>query len=619
MADGERQHRPRDGHVEQPPLLVQRAFNRRARVRQQPVLQPDDVHARKLQSLAAVHGDERDDVAFFLLLFPVGVERDVLEECLQPLEQRLADGIAAIQRGGQVAQIADAGFAGFSFLFLAAQFMQVAGLVEKMIRPGLQDLGLVLGGRVGQGCPRALHKLHERRKAFLRPLLEARLHQRVFHGGEHRALTFLAGGQQPLHRHVAQPPGGGVGDPQEADVVMRVNEHLEIGEEIPDLAPVEKALPADQVIAHARLAQRRFNRTRLDIGAEQDRILLPRNAVRQPGEFNLPHQLGGLLLLVAAGAQQDLRALALLRPQLLGPAARVVFDQRVGGRQDRVGRAVVLLELDDLHLGIMFFQIEQVGDLRAAPAVNALVVVAHHAEVAMLQRQRVDQLELRAVGVLILVRHDIAVFGAAGLQHVGKFIEQPQRQQDQVIEIHGVAGAQGGFVARADVLGQRAHAGVRERRRGLAPVLELAQQGENSPGVGLFALGRDAAQNFFHGRELLGFVVDDEVALVAEGLDVGAQDADAQGMERAQGRALGRFPVALPGLQVRQQLVDALLHLARGLVREGDGQDVLRRDALVDEVRDAVGDDARLAGARPGQDQNRAVKGLSGLALLRIQ
>ncbi len=42
----------------------------------------------------------------------------------------------------------------------------------------------------------------------------------------------------------------------------------------------------------------------------------------------------------------------------------------------------------------MFFQVEQVGDLRAAPAVDALVVVAHHAEVAMLQRQRVDELKL---------------------------------------------------------------------------------------------------------------------------------------------------------------------------------------------------------------------------------
>ena len=116
-------------------------------------------------------------------------------------------------------------------------------------------------------------------------------------------------------------------------------------------------------------------------------------------------------------------------------------------------------------------------------------------------------------------------------------VEQPQRQQNQIVEIHRVAGAQGGFVARADVFGQRADARIRKRRRAFAAVLELAQQRENRRRVGLFALGGNAAQDFLHRAELLGFVVDDEVALVAEPLDVLAQNADAERMERADGRA----------------------------------------------------------------------------------
>ena len=82
-------------------------------------------------------------------------------------------------------------------------------------------------------------------------------------------------------------------------------------------------------------------------------------------------------------------------------------------------RAVILLELDDLDLREMLFHVEQVGDLRAAPAVDALVVIADHAEVAMLLRQGVDELELRGIGVLIFVHHDVAIFGAAGFQRVG--------------------------------------------------------------------------------------------------------------------------------------------------------------------------------------------------------
>ena len=55
-----------------------------------------------------------------------------------------------------------------------------------------------------------------------------------------------------------------------------------------------------------------------------------------------------------------------------------------------------------------------------------------------------------------------------------------------------------------------------------------------------------------------------------------------------------------------EHLRQPLAHLARGAAREGDGEAVLRRDAaLRDQVRDAVGQRAGLAGAGPGEDQQR--------------
>ena len=73
----------------------------------------------------------------------------------------------------------------------------------------------------------------------------------------------MAGGEQAFHRHVAQAARGHVGDAQQADVVVRIDEHLEVGEEILDLAPVKITLAADQMIADAGLAQRGFQRARL--------------------------------------------------------------------------------------------------------------------------------------------------------------------------------------------------------------------------------------------------------------------------------------------------------------------------------------------------------------------
>ena len=43
------------------------------------------------------------------------------------------------------------------------------------------------------------------------------------------------------------------------------------------------------------------------------------------------------------------------------------------------------------------------------------------------------------------------------------------------------------------------------------------------------------------------------------------------------------------------------------------------RDAALEQAHDAVGDDARLAGAGAGEDEERAVTVLDGIALGRIQ
>ena len=72
--------------------------------------------------------------------------------------------------------------------------------------------------------------------------------------------------------------------------------------------------------------------------------------------------------------------------------------------------------------------------------------------------------------------------------------------------------------------------------------------------------------------------------------------------------------------RVPQQPLNALAHLAGGLVGKGDRKNRIRRHAFfVDEPRDAAGDDARLARAGSGQDQQRTFRRLHGGALFGIQ
>ena len=70
-----------------------------------------------------------------------------------------------------------------------------------------------------------------------------------------------------------------------------------------------------------------------------------------------------------------------------------------------------------------------------------------------------DQFELGGVGVLILIHHHVFVFGTACCKDVRMLAEKLEGQQDQIVEIHRVAGAEGALItgatcrARAAVLG----------------------------------------------------------------------------------------------------------------------------------------------------------------------
>src|SRR5262249_45139113 len=89
-----------------------------------------------------------------------------------------------------------------------------------------------------------------------------------------------------------------------------------------------------------------------------------------------------------------------------------------------------------------------------------------------------------------------------------------------------------------------------------------------------------------------------------------AQDTRARRVERAdphRGRALA------------EQLDQALLHLARGLVGERDREDLPRRHAALDEVRDAMHEHARLAGARAGEPEQRSLAVGDRLLLLVVE
>ena len=88
--------------------------------------------------------------------------------------------------------------------------------------------------------------------------------------------------------------------------------------------------------------------------------------------------------------------------------------------------------------------------------------------------------------------------------------------------------------------------------------------------------------------------------------------------ERAVADRVERPPPEPPRLDARQ-LLDAVEHLPRGLVREREEEDLARAHALREEPGDPVGQRAGLAGAGPREDEERAGLGGHRRELLVVQ
>ena len=322
----------------------------------------------------------------------------------------------------------------------------------------------------------------------------------------------------------------------------------------------------------------------------------------------------GLLLLVPRPIEPGRRARRVLGPQRLVLALDVVGDHPSRQRQDALGRAIVLLQPHDLGAGKVLLEIEDVADVGAAPLVDRLIAVADHAHVAMLGGQQLDDPVLGAVGVLVLVDQDVAPEPAVPGQDLRNLRQQAHDQQEQVVEVHGAGLPQPLVVAGVDERGLLLPrpAGVAQRlghRDHL--VLEIRDAVHGRAGregaVGQLAV----LHALLDQRQTVVLVVDREVRGQAEMRAVLPQDPDAGRMEGRDER----------GTQAdrAQQLFHAAGHLAGGLVGEGHGQEIARRQPALEQPRDAIRDDPGLAAAGAREHQQRAIAGRHGFTLSGVQ
>ena len=145
--------------------------------------------------------------------------------------------------------------------------------------------------------------------------------------------------------------------------------------------------------------------------------------------------VAGLVLLVLGGVHLHLIALAIAGPQGLALALGVVLNDTVRSVQDIGRRAVVLFQTDGFGARVNALEIKDVLNGSAAEAVDALVIVAHHADVLFRAGEEAHQTELRHTGVLILVHQQIAVFVLVEIPHILVLGQQLHSLVNQVVKV----------------------------------------------------------------------------------------------------------------------------------------------------------------------------------------
>ncbi len=320
-----------------------------------------------------------------------------------------------------------------------------------------------------------------------------------------------------------------------------------------------------------------------------------------------------LVVLAGDDDELDLRPAHRGGPQLLGTPLGQLRDHAVRGLEHRGDAPVVLLQPDLGRAGKRLLEAEDVPHLGAAPAVDALVVVAHRADVSTLGCELTDELELRTIAVLELVDQQVAEPPDVAAQHLWVLAEQPQREQEEVVEVHRSLRLQRALVDREHLgRGELGVArGVALRRGRPTGVLGPADSGQDPAGVEV-ALPVDGplAERPLDQGDLIRDVGDGELPRPAEPVHVLAEHLGAEGVEGADGERLCALP---------HQAHHPLLHLGGGLVGEGHREDGAGRDALVEEPGDAVRDDPRLPASCPGEHQQGTFGGGDGATLRRVQ
>ena len=286
--------------------------------------------------------------------------------------------------------------------------------------------------------------------------------------------------------------------------------------------------------------------------------------------------------------------------------AFVPADGGVGDLEDLGDAAIVRFDFKNAGAWVVFGKLEDVFEIRPSPRVDALGVVSHDHEIAVVGGEQVDEFGLEAVRILVFIHEDLlkAALVKGGDFGVGQ--EKLEGFGKKVIEIHRVRLALSGFVGGLDFLDLRGEGnevavffGEDFANGGGGVDGEAEDVGEDS---GFWEFPRGIHETLFrdHGGDhfLRVVAVHDRKSLAESDLgSMATEDAVSNRVEGAAPESIRR---------AGQEVVDTLHHFAGGFVGESEQEDGTGGDALFQKPGDSISERSGFTTACAGDHQGSA-------------
>ena len=409
------------------------------------------------------------------------------------------------------------------------------------------------------------------------------------------------------------------GDAHEADLILAVDDELHEGGDVLDVGLLKEAQTTGDLERDAAAGQLHLNFHGVEVGAVEHGDLPKIYAFI----LKFKNPLGDKGRLGAGVIQRDERGQHAARRsgglEALADLTTIFCNGGIGKVQDFGDGAVIDLDLMDVGAGMLLREAQDVLHISSTPGVDRLGVIADDHEIAVFPDEEVDHAALEAVGILELIDKDELELTLEALPDVVVVLQEVDGLGEQVIEVHAIGvsfllfvEAPDGFdlIFDLDEVGEAISDDFVEAFKGIDE--EGEDLAENTAfgkvvGSGINAAGGD---NGVH-EGFLVLAIHDRIALFETNeFRMVAQDAIANGVEGAAPEALSLH---------RDQALDTVNHLAGGFVGEGEQEDVLRHDAIIEEPGDAVGESAGLSRACASDDEGLTGRAGDGLILLLIE